>query len=171
MAQRTNSRVHSSSALRNWKRESCKFAPALQDSRFQFRSALLECTREFARRAMADGITKRSRAKQIERMRSVVTSHYLQMQNKEWSYICFVELSCVPVRPSEAAYHVYSQKGGAQMKWQARCIIPNPLQYALYAPETSQALCSFVSRLLESNAGRFFIKHVPQNFSMPKEMR
>ena len=49
----------------------------------------------------------------------------LQMQNKEWSYICFVELSCVPVRPSEAVYHVYSQKGGAQMKWQARCIIPD----------------------------------------------
>ena len=92
-------------------------------SRFQFRSALLECTREFARCAMAAGITKRSRAKQIERMRSVVTSHYLQMQNKEWSYICFVELSCVPVRPSEAPYHAYNQKGGAQMKWQARCII------------------------------------------------
>ena len=47
----------------------------------------------------------------------------------------------------------------------------SPRQYALDAPEMSKALYLFVSRLLESDAGRFFIKHVPQNFSMPKEMR
>ena len=47
----------------------------------------------------------------------------------------------------------------------------NPQQYALDAPATSKALYSFVNRLVESDAGRFFIKHVPQNFSMPKEMR
>ena len=35
------------------------------------------------------------------------------------------ELSCVPVRPKETAFHVYGQKGGTQMKWQARCIIPD----------------------------------------------
>ena len=34
-------------------------------------------------------------------------------------------LSCVPVRPKETAFHVYGQKGVAQMKWQARCIIPD----------------------------------------------
>ena len=47
------------------------------------------------------------------------------MQKKEWSYVSVVELSCVPVRPDETAYHIYGQKGGAQMKWQARCIIPD----------------------------------------------
>ena len=36
-----------------------------------------------------------------------------------------VELTCVPVRPNESAYHTYDQKGGAQMMWQARCIIPS----------------------------------------------
>ena len=42
---------------------------------------------------------------------------------------------------------------------------------ALDAPATSNVLYSFVIRLLESDAGRFFIKHVLQNFSMLKEMR
>ena len=26
---------------------------------------------------------------------------------------------------NETAYHIYGQKGGSQMKWQARCIIPD----------------------------------------------
>ena len=60
-----------------WRENQGKAGANLQDSRFQFRSALLECTREFARRAMAAGITKRNRAKQIDRMHSVVTSHAL----------------------------------------------------------------------------------------------
>ena len=47
------------------------------------------------------------------------------MKSKDWSYVYVVELSCVPVRPDEAAYHIYGQKGGAKMKWQARCIIPD----------------------------------------------
>ena len=38
------------------------------------------------------------------------------MQIKEWSYVYVLELSRVPVRPNE---------GGAQMKWQTRCIIPD----------------------------------------------
>ena len=48
-----------------WRENQGKAGANLQDSRFQFRSAvtLLECTREFARRAMAAGITKRNRAK------------------------------------------------------------------------------------------------------------
>ena len=65
-----------------WRENQGKAGANLQDSRFQFRSALLECTREFARRAMAAEITKRSRAKQIDRMRSVVTSHYRQIYRK-----------------------------------------------------------------------------------------
>ena len=55
-----------------WRENQGKAGANLQDSRFQFRSAVLECTREFAHRAMAAGIAKRSRAKQMERMRSVV---------------------------------------------------------------------------------------------------
>ena len=31
----------------------------------------------------------------------------------------------MPVRPNESAYHSYNQKGGAQMMWQALCIIPD----------------------------------------------
>ena len=75
---------------------------------------------------MAAGITKRNRAKQIDRIRNVVTSYYQQIcRKKQRNYIYLVELSCVPVRPNESAYHSYNQKGGAQMMWQARCIIPD----------------------------------------------
>ena len=62
-----------------WRENQGKAGANLQDSRFQFRSAVLECTREFARRAMAAGITKRNRAKQIDRIRNVVTSYYQQI--------------------------------------------------------------------------------------------
>ena len=66
-----------------WRENQGKAGANLQDSRFQFRSAVLECTREFARRAMAAGITKRTRAKQIDRMRSVVTSNYREIYIKK----------------------------------------------------------------------------------------
>ena len=55
-----------------WRENQGKAGVNLQDSRYQFRSALLECTREFARRAMAAGITKRNRSKQLDRMRNIV---------------------------------------------------------------------------------------------------
>ena len=55
-----------------WRENQGKAGANLQDSRYQFRSALLECTREFARRAMAAGITKRNRIKQLDRMRNIV---------------------------------------------------------------------------------------------------
>ena len=45
--------------------------------------------------------------------------------SSEISYLYVVELTCVPVRPSDSAYHTYDQKGGARMKWQARCIVPD----------------------------------------------
>ena len=74
---------------------------------------------------MAAGITKRNRAKQIDRIRNVVTSYYQQIYGKN-SEVTYILLSChVPVRPNESAYHSYNQKGGAQMMWQARCIIPD----------------------------------------------
>ena len=66
-----------------WRENQGKAGANLQDSRFQFRSAVLECTREFARRAMAAGIAKRSRAKQMERMRSVVINSKLSSNAKE----------------------------------------------------------------------------------------
>ena len=66
-----------------WRENQGKAGANLQDSRFQFRSAVLECTREFARRAMVAGIAKRSRAKQMERMRSVVINSKLSSNAKE----------------------------------------------------------------------------------------
>ena len=65
-----------------WRENQRKASAKIQDSRFEFRSAVLECTRKFARRAMAAGITKRTRAKQIDRMRNVVISHYQQTYRK-----------------------------------------------------------------------------------------
>ena len=55
-----------------WWENQGKDGPNIQDSRYQCRSALLECTREFARRAMAAGITKRNRSKQLDRMRNII---------------------------------------------------------------------------------------------------
>ena len=87
------------------------------------------------------------------------------MQIKEWSYVYVLELSCVPVRPNETAYIIFTVRKVGH-RWSGKLValsqIVNlsPRQYALDAPETSKALCSFVSRLLESDARRFFIEYV-----------
>ena len=103
-----------------WRENQGKAGVNLQDSRYQFRSALLECTREFARRAMAAGITKRNRSKQLDRMRNIVPHQiFLELSPKpihvkspkkaKSEFTCLVELSYVPVR----------------MQWQFRYITPD----------------------------------------------
>ena len=49
----------------------------LQDTRYGFRAAMLSVTREFARRAMCQGIAKNPRQTQIMRNRSTVTFIHL----------------------------------------------------------------------------------------------
>ena len=88
-----------------WGENLGKAGANLQDSRFQFQSAVLECTREFARRAMAAGITKRNRAKQIDRIRNVVTSYYQQICRKN-SEVTYILLSCHVCQLDPMSQHI-----------------------------------------------------------------
>ena len=71
-----------------WRENQGKAGANLQDSRYQFRSALLECTREFARRAMAAGITKRNRSKQSDRMRNIIPHQIFLEPSSKPIHVC-----------------------------------------------------------------------------------